>query len=167
MQKAVDAKQYVESHGIPMPIISGGGTGTYTITGRMPGITEIQAGSYATNDAKYKSVGADFANALTLLATVISRPTPDRAVIDAGMKAMTHEFGMPTVLVEGATIIGLSEEHGKLAVTDEARSLKVGDKIELIPSHGCTTINLHDNFYVMEDERLKDVWPIVGRGKFQ
>ncbi len=167
MQKAVDAKRFVEDAGLPVPIISGGGTGTYNITGRIEGFTEIQAGSYATLDAKYKSVGADFENALTLLATVISRPTPELAVIDAGLKAMTPEFGMPTVLVDGATFSGFSEEHGKVMLEGEARSLNVGDKIELIPSHGCTTINLHDTFYVMEDERLMDIWKIVARGKFQ
>ncbi|MEP7200339.1 MAG: DSD1 family PLP-dependent enzyme [Chloroflexota bacterium] len=168
MQKAVDTKHFIESHGLRVPVISGSGTGTYMVTAsRMPDVNEIQAGSYATNDATYKAVGADFENALTLLVTVISRPTPDIAVIDAGMKAMTHEFGMPTVTVEGATIKSLSEEHGKLAVTGAASDLRVGDKIEIIPSHGCTTINLHDNFYVMEDERLMDVWKIVGRGKFQ
>lgn len=167
MQKAVDARRYVEQAGLAVPLISGGGTGTFTVSGRMAGIDEIQAGSYATMDAKYHSVGADFENALTLLVTVISRPRGDLAVVDAGMKAVTPEFGVPTVLVEGATFKGFSEEHGTLALEGAARSLRPGDKIELIPAHGCTTINLHDQFYVMEDERLMDVWKIAGRGKFQ
>jgi D-serine deaminase-like pyridoxal phosphate-dependent protein len=168
MQKAVEAKRHIEAAGLAVPIVSGSGTGTFMFTlNHMPDVNEIQAGSYVTLDGQYKKVGADFDNALTLLVTVISRPTPEIAVIDAGMKAITHEFGLPTVLVEGATITGLSEEHGKLALEGEARNLKVGEKIELLPSHGCTTINLHDNFYVMEDERLMDIWKIVGRGKFQ
>lgn len=148
-----------------MPLISGGGTGTFRITRSL--IDEIQAGSYATMDGQYKKVGAEFDNALTLLVTIISRPHPNLAVIDAGFKAVTPEFGAPTVLVDGATFGRFSEEHGTLELAGDAQQLRAGDKVELIPAHGCTTINLHDNFYVMEDERLMDVWKIVGRGKFQ
>jgi D-serine deaminase-like pyridoxal phosphate-dependent protein len=167
MQLAVDSKKLIESHGIPAPVISGGSTGTFRYSMQVPGVNEIQAGSYVTMDATYRSKGADFESALTLLATVISRPNEGLAVIDAGMKAITQEFGWPTPLVEGATIKGLSEEHGSMIVTGAARELKAGDKIEIVPSHGCTTINLHDNFYVMEDDRLMDIWKITGRGKFQ
>jgi D-serine deaminase-like pyridoxal phosphate-dependent protein len=167
MQKAVDSRRLIEGHGLAVPVVSGAGTGSFKITMGIEGINEIQAGSYATMDGKYKQVGADFENALTLLVTVISRPSAELAVIDAGLKAMTSEFGLPAVLVDGAALIGLSEEHGRLTVSGDARELRAGDKIEILPSHGCTTVNLHDNFYVMEDDRLKDVWKIVGRGKFQ
>ena len=165
MQRALDARAFIESAGLEVPLISGGGTGTFHITRHL--IDEIQAGSYATMDGQYKKVGAEFDNALTLLVTVISRPRPDLAVIDAGFKALTSEFGPPSVLVDGATFGRFSEEHGTLTLEGDARQLRPGDKLELLPAHGCTTINLHDNFYVMEDERLMDVWPIVGRGKFQ
>ncbi len=165
MQRALDARAYIEAAGIGVPLISGGGTGTFRISRGL--IDEIQAGSYATMDGQYKKVGAEFDNALTLLVTIISRPHPNLAVIDAGFKALTSEFGPPTVLVDGATFGRFSEEHGTLELAGDAQKLRAGDKIELSPSHGCTTINLHDNFYVMEDERLMDVWKIVGRGKFQ
>jgi D-serine deaminase-like pyridoxal phosphate-dependent protein len=168
MQKAIDTKTFIEAAGLAVPIVSGGGTGTYSITGRMEGMTELQAGSYATMDAKYQSIGgADFENALSVLVTVISRPTPDVAVIDAGLKAMTTEFGLPTVEVEGAKLLYCSEEHAKISLSGAARDLRIGDKITLVPSHGCTTINLHDQLYVTEDERLRDIWQVVGRGKFQ
>ncbi|MCA1552998.1 MAG: DSD1 family PLP-dependent enzyme, partial [Chloroflexi bacterium] len=98
---------------------------------------------------------------------VISRPRADLAVIDAGFKAIAPEFGAPPVLVDGASFGKFSEEHATLTLDGDAQQLRAGDQIELIPAHGCTTINLHDNFYVMEDERLMDVWRIVGRGKFQ
>jgi D-serine deaminase-like pyridoxal phosphate-dependent protein len=168
MQKAIDTKKFIEAAGIPTPIVSGGGTGTHSVTGRMEGIAELQAGSYVTMDAKYQAVGgADFETALAVLVTIISRPTPDLAVIDAGLKAMTTEFGLPTVQVEGATLLGCSEEHAKVSLNGAARDLRIGDKIAVTPSHGCTTINLHDNLYVTEDERLRDIWPIAGRGKVQ
>ena len=99
------------------PAVSGCGTGTHTITGRLPWMTELQCGSYATMDAQYASVGgADYENALTVLVTVISRPRPEMAIIDAGLKAVTPEFGDPTVLVEGATWHDFSEEHGEVAL---------------------------------------------------
>ena len=96
--------------------VSGGGTGTHLVTGRLPWMTELQCGSYATMDAQYKAVGgADFENALTVLTTVVSRPHPNEAVIDAGLKAVTPEFGDPDVLVAGASWDSFSEEHGQLA----------------------------------------------------
>ena len=167
VQKAVDSRRLIEKHGIAVPVVSGAGTGSFKITMGIDGVNEIQAGSYATMDGKYKQVGAEFEYALTILVTVISRPSAEIAVIDAGLKGMTSEFGLPTVLVEGATLMGLSEEHGKMTLSGAARDLKAGDKIEILPSHGCTTINLYENFHVMEDDRLKDIWKIVGRGKSQ
>ncbi len=167
MQKAVDARRYIEAAGIPAPVLSGAGTGTFHATIDVPGVTEIQAGSYITLDAQYKKVGSEFDTALTLLTTVVSRPAEDLAVIDIGLKTVTNEFGLPTVLVEGATILGLSEEHARVKLEGAARALKIGDKIEVLPTHGCTTINLHDRLYLMEDDRLQAVWNVVGRGKSQ
>ncbi|MBN1399939.1 MAG: DSD1 family PLP-dependent enzyme [Anaerolineae bacterium] len=163
MAKLVGTRDLLLRHGVGCDIVSGGGTGTYHITGDYPGVTEVQAGSYATMDAKYKSVGAEFDLALTLLARVIS-VRDERVIIDAGMKTMTHEFGMPTVLQpEGWELTKLSEEHGFL----EGRGgppLKPGDTVELVPSHGCTTINLHDAYHVTRDDVVEAIWPIAARG---
>ena len=168
MAAALAARQAVEAGGLPVGEVSGGGTGTHMVTGRLPYITELQCGSYATMDAQYATVGgAQFENALTVLATVISRPQPDRGVIDAGLKAVTPEFGPPMVLVDGATWLDFSEEHGELALDGAARGLRVGDKIGLVPRHGCTTINLYDELHVLRDGRLADVWPVAGRGRSQ
>ncbi|MBI5877463.1 MAG: DSD1 family PLP-dependent enzyme [Chloroflexi bacterium] len=167
MQKAVDVRRFIEANGIPARVLTGAGTGTFHATMKIPGVTEIQAGSYVTCDAQYKKVGSEFDTALTILSTVVSRPAEDLAVIDIGLKTVTNEFGVPTVLVEGATVLGLSEEHARVKLEGTARNLKIGDKIEVLPTHGCTTINLHDRFYVMEDDRLAAVWNIVGRGQSQ
>ncbi len=168
MHKALEAREALEAGGLAVEQVSGGGTGTHMVTGRLPWMTELQCGSYATMDAQYRAVGGvDFENALTVLVTVISRPRPDRAVIDAGFKAVTPEFGDPTVLVEGASWLDFSEEHGEVALEGEARGLRVGDKIELVPRHGCTTVNLYDRFHVMKDGRLSDIWAVAGRGRSQ
>jgi D-serine deaminase-like pyridoxal phosphate-dependent protein len=119
-------------------------------------------------DAQYAAVGgADYENALTVLVTVISRPRPDKAIIDAGLKAVTPEFGDPTVLVPGARWLDFSEEHGEIALDGSAQTLRVGDKIELIPRHGCTTVNLYDRYHVIENEALIDVWKVAARGRSQ
>jgi D-serine deaminase-like pyridoxal phosphate-dependent protein len=168
MAAARAAKEAVEAGGLAVDQVSGGGTGTHMVTGRLPYMSELQCGSYATMDAQYRAVGgADFDNALTVLATVISRPCPERAVIDAGLKTVTPEFGDPTVLCDGASWVGFSEEHGELSLSGAAGELRVGDKIELVPRHGCTTVNLYDRFHVMRDGRLIDEWAVAGRGRSQ
>ena len=162
--KLIATRDLLIAHDISVPIVSGGGTGTYQITGDIEGITEIEAGSYATMDAKYRSVGIDFEYALSVVARVISVLRPDRAVIDAGMKTLAPEFGMP-LLIRPAdwSMIKLSEEHGFLQ-RDSGEPLRVGDTVEIIPAHGCTTINLHDDYVVTRDDVVEAVWPIAARG---
>ena len=161
-------RRLIERSGLEVKVVSGVGTGTYNVSGGVAGVDEVQAGSYVFMDTKYRSVGIDFETALTVLATVISRPTPEIAITDAGMKVLTSEFGMPEVKgVEGATVAKLSEEHGVIHFTHPNHDLKVGDKIQLIVSHGCTTINLHDRYFGTRDGRLETVWDIAGRGKSQ
>jgi len=167
MEKLVQVRSFIEEHGLPVQIVSGGGTGTYNFTGSYPGVDEVQAGSYATMDARYGTIVPEFRSALTLLATVISRPKPDRAITDAGMKVLTHEFGMPAVIHPAdLELTKLSEEHGTLTGPGLAQ-LRVVDKVEILPSHGCTTINLHDRYYVVEGEKVVDIWPIEARGRSQ
>jgi len=167
MALLIETKEQVGDAGLEVRIVSGGGTGTHNISGAYPGVTEIQAGSYATMDVRYRNCGMPFQCALTCLATVISVPRPGVAITDTGMKALTPEFGMPEVVGwEGVTVSKLSEEHGILQLTDGA-SLRPGDKVELIPGHGCTTVNLHDQFYVLRNGVVQAIWPIAARGGFR
>ena len=120
-------------------------------------------------DSCYSGVlGNDvFRPALWVLSTVISKPQSGLALIDAGMKSLTHEFGQPQPRLRGATLTGLSEEHGRLILESEADHLQVGDLVEVWPSHGCTTVNLHDRYCVIKENRLVAVWDIACRGKSQ
>jgi D-serine deaminase-like pyridoxal phosphate-dependent protein len=163
MQETFDL---LESNGLPVPIVSGGGTGTYNITGACSPMTEIQAGSYVFMDSTYAQIRPEFESALTVLATIISRPVRDRLVTDTGRKAITQDFGLPSSLdVCGASVRALSEEHGTIELADpEAVSLQPGDKIRFMPSHCCTTVNLHDRLYVIQNDVLVDIWPIAARG---
>jgi D-serine deaminase-like pyridoxal phosphate-dependent protein len=168
MALLLETRDALENAGLPVEVVSAGGTGTYSITGKIPGITEIEAGSYVFMDGSYRKVLQDFQCALTVLTTVISRPTPDRAVVDIGRKSISNDMGMPDVFnVEGATLTALSEEHGKLQVEGDARQLRPGDKIEILPSHGDTTINIHSHYFGVRNGKLEAIWEIAGRGKFR
>jgi D-serine deaminase-like pyridoxal phosphate-dependent protein len=144
--------------GLAPEIVSAGGTGTFDIAGNWPDVTEVQAGSYVFMDGAYRNVRPDFGRpALTLLATVISRRGA-RAIIDAGMKSLTNEFGPPMVKGTEIKVARLSEEHGHLAAGES--SLEPGSKIEIIPSHNDTTINLHSEYYVVRGDEVVATWPI-------
>jgi D-serine deaminase-like pyridoxal phosphate-dependent protein len=148
----------LRSAGLAPEIVSAGGTGTYDIAGDWPDVTEVQAGSYVFMDGAYRTVRPDLGRpALTLLATVISRRGA-RAIIDAGMKSITNEFGPPTVKDTAIKVAHLSEEHGGVAAGES--SLEPGSKIEIVPSHNDTTINLHSEYYVVRGDEVIAVWPI-------
>jgi D-serine deaminase-like pyridoxal phosphate-dependent protein len=164
--RLISTKEGFEAAGLPVPIVSSGGTGTYAITGDYAGVTEVQAGSYITMDTQYRDkVGMDFHLALFVLAQVISTPRPGVAIIDAGVKTLTRDFGLPVVAApEGWELTRLSEEHGFL----EQRGgdpLHRGDRVKIWPNHGCTTINLHDHYVAVREGSVEAVWPIAGRGK--
>lgn len=159
-------KSMLEKEAFEVEVVSAGGTGTYDITALYPGVTEVQAGSYVTMDTKYRDLRVNFECALTLLSTVISRPTETRAIIDAGAKAVTSEYGMPEPKgLVGAQLTALHEEHGILRLERDAQTMHVGDKIEFIVSHGCTTVNLHDQLHTVRGDKLDAVWSIAARGK--
>jgi D-serine deaminase-like pyridoxal phosphate-dependent protein len=164
-----ETKELLERNGLAVQIVSGGGTGTYDMSGTCPPMTEIQAGSYVLMDSTYLRIRPEFEPALSVLATVISRPTPERIVTDAGRKAMSEEFGLPQPIgIKDLELRALSEEHGKLDATVPRNvSLQPGDKVRFLPSHCCTTVNLHDRLYVIQDDALVDIWPISARGRAQ
>jgi D-serine deaminase-like pyridoxal phosphate-dependent protein len=152
--------------GLPCDVVSAGGTGTYDITGRIDGITEVQAGSYVTMDVAYRDIGIDFDCALSVLSTVTSAPASDRAVLDIGLKTLTNDQGMPEVKqAKGINLIKLSAEHGHLKVEKGHTPLHIGDKLEVLPSDTDTTINLHDRFYGIRNAEVEVTWPILARGK--
>ncbi len=156
----------LEKNGLPVEIVSGGGTGTFDVSGTKTPLTEMQVGSYVFMDQTYNPVRPEFKPAMTILSTVVSRTVPGRLVTDAGLKSITSEFGWPTLLgIESATMSYLSEEHAVLDLADpDSVSVKPGEMVQFMPSHVCTTVNLHDAFFVHQNGVLVDVWPIEARG---
>lgn len=160
----IEARDCIAGAGFPVSIVSAGGTGTFDMTGVHPGVTEIQVGSYVFMDARYRRTGVPFKNSLFLIATVISKPRPDLAIIDAGLKSISSEFGMPEIRRPGGMRLAfLSEEHADVVVS--GGDFDIGDQVEIMPSHCCTTINLHDKLHVVKDGKVENVWDIEARGK--
>jgi D-serine deaminase-like pyridoxal phosphate-dependent protein len=154
--------------GLKCDIISCGGTGSFPFALQQPGITEVQAGGLIFMDAFYrhKCLIEQFRYALTILTTVVSRPAPERAVVDAGRKTMNMELHLPLVVGrEDIRVERLSAEHGVLALDKSAQDLRIGDRLELIPGYGDLTTMLHSHFYVFRNEKLIDIWPLVARGR--
>lgn len=150
--------------GFRTDIVSAGSTGTYDMTGRMDGVTEIQAGSYVLMDTAYGKEGLPFEQAFWVLGTVLSRPSPGSVSADCGHKSCSQDHGMPDVRsVPGATVTFLADEHAMIAVPPGS-TLKPGDRLQLVPSHIDPTINLHDVFYALQGDTVVGVWPIEARG---
>ena len=166
-KRLIDTRRLLECSGIPVKIVSGGGTGTYDLAGNLEGFNEIQAGSYACMDWWYSDIRPEFKQAMSILVTVISRPKPDLVVVDAGRKGIGAEFGLPRLKdFTGATVQKLSEEHSSISIPADS-VVKVGDRIEMIPSHGCTTSNLYREFVIHRNGTVEDVWAIEGSGQLR
>jgi D-serine deaminase-like pyridoxal phosphate-dependent protein len=158
----------VEKAGLPVGVVSGGGTCTYKTTGAHPRVTELQCGTYIFNDGAYINEAPEFKNALYLMSRVISKAAPDRAVIDIGLKSVSVDSGLPLVVdMPGAKLERLSEEHGSLTLEGEAKSLRLNDRVKVLPMHGDTTINIHSHYFCVRKGVLESVVPIAARGMFR
>jgi D-serine deaminase-like pyridoxal phosphate-dependent protein len=164
MTALVGTALLLRNQGLPCDVVSAGGTGTHDISGRMAGVTEVQAGSYVLMDTDYARLELPFEQALFVLGTVVSRPAPERCVADCGHKAVSKDHGYPLVSgLDGASVVALNDEHATIALPHGA-TVAVGDRVRLRPSHVDPTVNLHDVFYAIADDRVIDVWPIIARG---
>ena len=168
LSQLVDSAERMRSAGISCSIVSCGGTGSLPLAVAQPGITEVQAGGVIFMDAFYRHACrlAGFHYALTILTTIVSRPTADRAIVDAGRKAMNIEIALPLVMGhEDVVVDRLSAEHGILKLGPRAQGLKIGDKLEFVPGYGDLTTVLHNQFFVLQGGKLVDVWPLTARGR--
>jgi 3-hydroxy-D-aspartate aldolase len=163
----------LSAEGLPPEIVTGGGTGTHLLDLEDGPFTEIQPGSYLFMDKQYGAIeltqagGAPFQTSLTIATRVISANQPGLVVLDAGFKAMATDAG-PALVASGAaadaTYQFMGDEHGGLRFGAGAAQPAVGDLVRLVAPHCDPTVNLHDWFHVMRDNRLVDLWPIDARG---
>jgi D-serine deaminase-like pyridoxal phosphate-dependent protein len=144
-------------------IVSAGSTLTYDVAGTTPGVTEIQAGSYALMDTQFAKPEIPFREALRCLTTVLS-VHGNIAVLDAGLKTLSVDHGDPKLPDDApATVLFLSDEHTTLA-THEGFTSKPGDRMWLRPSHVDPSVNLHNHLYAFRGDDVVDVWPVEARG---
>ncbi len=162
----------LKERGIACPIVSNGGTPSLFSAHKVTSATEHRAGTYVYNDRSMVRAGHCSLDdcAMHILATVVSRPTPDRAILDAGSKALTSDllgfsdYGM-IVDYPDAVITGLSEEHGTVDLSKvTGRRPEIGDKVRIIPNHTCVVSNLFDIMTFQRDGIVTRVEEVAARG---
>ncbi len=163
------AKSAVEAAGLPCRILSAGGSGSYQYTPDIPGLTEIQAGGGIFACQYYTQVCHVDGHrpSLFLLATVVSRPTPDRAILDIGQKSVS-QYRTPPVLRDhpASAIVSLSAEHATIAWVGENLP-KIGEKLTVIPGYSDFTFVLHNRVLGVRQGRVEAAWDLLGRGMLQ
>lgn len=165
LAKVADA---LVAEGHPIPLRTGGGTGTAGMEVELGVLDEIQAGSYVFMDREYRdALGADpegrFAQSLTIAATVISANQPGFVTVDAGLKAMATDAGVPTVVGRDSEYAFFGDEHGM--VTDGSGDrLHPGDRVELVPPHCDPTVDRYDRIWLVEGDVLLGWTPVDARG---
>ena len=152
---------YLEQRGIKTPEISGESTGTYYLNDDSTVFTEIQAGSYVFMDRSYSKMDLDFRNSLFVISTVVSSSS-GKFVLDAGLKSVSSDQGEPMVCGWDYERAEFSEEH--ITYYGDHR-FKTGDTVLLLPGHSCTTVNLYDEIYRIQGERVLGKIQITSRGK--
>ena len=153
--------------GLYAPIVSCGGTGTFPYCIRQPGVTEVQVGGGIFCDMHYATAyHLDFPCALTLLATVTSRPTATRIILDAGKKSMSSDASPPAPLdLPALRSLRLSAEHATLELDAPSETPRVGDRVELIVGYSDTTVHLHEEIAAIRGGMVEAIWPIAARGR--
>ena len=161
----------LDAEGLPCAIVGGAGTGTYPIEGTSGVYNELQCGSYIFMDAHYGRVRGEtgapldaFEHSLFVYASILSTAKPGQAVCDAGLKAHSLDSGPPLVFGrDDLRFLGASDEHGR--IDDPGDSLRLNDKLMLIPGHCDPTVNLHEHYVCVRDSRVEALWPVTARGR--
>ncbi|KAH8431721.1 DSD1 family PLP-dependent enzyme [Aspergillus melleus] len=149
-------------------VVTTGGTGTAEFCATVPGVTELQPGSFIFMDTDYRNaVGSFYSNSLTILSTVVSKQGPRAVTIDTGLKSLTTDSGLAECKDSRYEYGVLGDEHGSLTWEVGTPDLSVGDRVEMVPSHIDPTVNLHDFYYAHRGGVVKEIWPVDSRGKVQ
>lgn len=164
----------LRKEGVPLEIVTGGGTGTFDIDPDARILTELQVGSYVFMDREYNDVweksGAPvpFETALFVQTTVISANRDGLATTDAGLKAFATDAGAPKLVggaPSGASYFFFGDEQGGILYTSDHGRLKPGDVVTCAVPHCDPTVNLYDFYHLVRGDRLEAIWPIEARGR--
>jgi D-serine deaminase-like pyridoxal phosphate-dependent protein len=158
--------------GLECEVVAGAGTGTFRFEAASGVFNELQCGSYIFLDRDYAqnldesgTPGSEFQHSLFLLSTVMSVPREHVVIVDAGLKSMTFDAGLPAVHAPaGADYERASDEHGRIDTSDCNLPPQLGDRVWLIPGHCDPTVNLHDWIVAVRNGVVEEVWPVEARG---
>lgn len=170
----VEYARQLKGLGYEMKVLSVGSTPSAKYCAKVKGVTELRVGNYIFNDTTQVALGTVPMSrcALTVLATVISTPSKERVVIDAGSKALALDKGAHgreilkgygRIVGGGGVLSRLSEEHG--VIENATRRFKIGQKVRIIPNHACTVMNLFDHAYLVDGTKVVKRYVISARGK--
>ena len=172
-----DTKERCEAAGVPIPGVSVGSTPSARAVAGAPGVTEIRPGTYVFNDVQQMRVGVatEETCAARVLATVVARPWQNRFVIDAGSKSFSSDGADGPPFPGRGVVVGrpdlrldfMTEEHGVGHIQPGDGTLAIGDRLEIIPLHVCSAVNLFDIAYGVHDGSVEREFLIEGRGKVQ
>ncbi len=167
-----DAVDTLKAEGLDCDIVGGGGTGSYYFESNSGVYNELQCGSYAFMDADYGRIldkdgkridQGEWENAFFILTSVMSHAKPDKAIVDAGLKAQSVDSGLPVIYGrDDVKYVKCSDEHG--VVMDPDGVLSVNDKLKLVPGHCDPTANVHDWYVGVRGGKVECVWPVSARG---
>jgi len=159
----ISTKELIEKSGIDIKEVSTGSTGTYNVSGEILGVTEVQAGTYILMDSGYHQHVPEFYCALSILSTVISKPSSDRFITDAGLMSMYAHNQLPKIV--GPSNFKVISVHAENTIVKNVKSEKIniGEKIEFIPPYLDGTVKLFDKFYGIRKDKIETVWKISGR----
>jgi D-serine deaminase-like pyridoxal phosphate-dependent protein len=167
-------KDLLAREGIEVKRVSGGGTACMGKAHEHPEVNEHRAGMYIFGDRNLVNLGAMKLEdcALRVVTTVISRPTADRGILDAGSKSLSSDLlnqdGYGRILeYPGAKIYGLSEEHGHVDFSACQSKPQIGERVSVLPNHCCVVVNLFNHLVGMRGGKLEKVWPVAARGAVQ
>ena len=150
-------------------IVSCGGTGTLLYCVQQPGVTEVQVGGAIFNDEHYRThYNIDLPQALTVLTTVTSRPTPTRVILDAGKKSMSMDAALPRPLgIPPVKSLRLSAEHAQIELEAPSDTPRIGDRVPLVVGYSDTTVHLHEEIVATRKGAVEAVWRVAARGKIK
>jgi D-serine deaminase-like pyridoxal phosphate-dependent protein len=162
----------IRAAGIPVAEVSVGSTPTARGSMGVAGVTECRPGNYVYHDASQVSLGTCGLGdcAMTVLATVVSVPAPERAVLDCGSKTLSSDPLRPRgeghgwILGRKSRLASLSEEHGVVRV-EPGESFRVGERVRVLPNHACVVSNLHDRVVLARGDRVEGEWRVAARGR--
>lgn len=158
LQSLITMQSAIERQGIPVEIVSCGGTSDYSVAGTHPQVTEVQAGSYLLMDTWYLPVAPEFSPTLTVLTTIVSKTCNERIVVDAGLKAMSGDHGFPSIKgVPGLRVKAMHIEHTIIDITGHGVNVDVGDKIEMWVPFLDPTLILNGRMYGARGDEIEEI----------